>query len=66
MKKLLVLAVVAGAFTMTSCKKNYTCVCTANGTSSEVTTPTKVSKATAKTWCEAYNTTGSGVSCKLK
>ena len=66
MKKLLILAIVAGAFTMTSCKKNYTCVCTVNGVSSEVTTPTKVSKSTAKTWCTAYNTTGTGVVCNLK
>ncbi len=28
MKKLLTLAVVLGAFAMTSCKKDYTCTCT--------------------------------------
>lgn len=65
MKKLLILAVVAGAFTMTSCKKVYTCVCTANGTSTEISSIIKMSKKTAKTWCET-NTQGTGTTCTLK
>ncbi len=66
MKKILVLAIIAGAFTMTSCKKTYTCVCTTNGTSQEITNPIKTTKATAKTWCEAYNVGATGTTCSLK
>ena len=56
MKKLLILAVIAGSFTMTSCKKEYTCVCTINGSSTEVKSGVK----DAKTWCET------STYCKLK
>ncbi len=64
MKKLLILAVIAGAFTMTSCKKVYKCACTINGTTTEFSTGAKVTKATAKTWCTAYQV--GGYSCTLK
>lgn len=60
MKKLLILAVIAGAFTMTSCKKIYTCVCTVGGSTTEVKSPTKLSKKNAETWCET------STYCKLK
>ncbi len=64
MKKLLILAVVAGAFTMTSCKKVYKCACTVSGTTTEYSTGTKVSKASAKTWCTALQVGGG--TCTLK
>lgn len=60
MKKLLILAVIAGSFTMTSCKKEYTCVCTINGSSTEVKSGVKLTKKDAKTWCET------STYCKLK
>lgn len=67
MKKLLILAVVAVGFTMTSCKKEYTCVCTVTGgTTTEVKSGTKLSKKDAETWCEKSTNGISGVSCKLK
>lgn len=62
MKRLLILAVVAAGFTMTSCKKEYTCVCTVGGVSTEVKSGTKLSKKDAETWCEK----SSSGTCKLK
>ncbi len=64
MKKLLILAVIAGAFTMTSCKKIYKCACTVNGTTTEYSSGVKVSKASAKTWCTALAVGGG--TCSLK
>lgn len=67
MKKIFILAVVAGAFTMTSCKKDWTCECK-NSTGTYPITFTKVSKADAKKACDTWNTTysASGGSCSLK
>lgn len=68
MKKLLVLAIIAGAFTMTSCKKEYTCTCTTAGTSVDYKTGSKVKKSDATKWCDAYDASAKigGGSCKLK
>lgn len=63
MKKVLLLAIVATAFGLTSCKKDYTCECTILGTTSSVKY-TNVKKADAKKSCEALNQVG--VSCSLK
>ncbi|HMN32336.1 MAG TPA: hypothetical protein PKA54_03110 [Chitinophagaceae bacterium] len=60
MKKIIILAIAFGAFTLTSCKKNWTCVCTVNGQTSETKSGVKLSKKSAKAWCET-----SGY-CKLK
>jgi len=67
MKKLFILAVVAGAFTMTSCKKDWTCECK-NSTGTYPITMTNVKKADAKKACDTWNTTyaASGGSCSLK
>lgn len=64
MKKLLILAVIAGSFTMTSCRKVYKCACTSGGTTTEYSTGVKVKKADAKTWCTALG--AGGASCSLK
>lgn len=70
MKKLFILAVIAGAFSMTSCKKDYTCECKNSAGTVEFTYTQNSSKAKAKTWCTAWNTTytagTSGGSCSLK
>lgn len=69
MKKVLLLAIVATAFGMTSCKKDYTCECK-TGSTVDFTYTQKSSKAKAKTWCTLYNTSYSasttGGSCSLK
>ena len=67
MKKIAPIAIIAlfGALTMTSCKKVYTCACTYNGVTTEVSSGTKLSKKDAKTWCTAY-TSVAGYSCSLK
>ncbi len=58
MKKLFILAVIAGAFSLTSCKKDYTCECKDNSTGIlDISYTQKSTKAKAKTWCEAYNAT---------
>jgi len=66
MKKLLLMAAVAGLFTVTSCKKDYTCNCTVGST----TTPTtieNVSKADAEAACDALDAINQivGGSCAL-
>lgn len=37
MKKVLMIAIVGGAFALTSCKKDYVCSCTASGVTLDVT-----------------------------
>ena len=65
MKKLFILAVIAAGFTMTSCKKDYTCSCTVPGQSAPVEYKyTKVKKADAETACKAANV--GGIPCTLK
>lgn len=67
MKKLILLAVIAGAFTMTSCKKDRTCSCT-GAVKIDFTVP-KASKADAKKTCDAAQTTYStagATTCTLK
>lgn len=57
------------AIGLSSCKKNWTCECTVGGTNPPVTTSytTKDTKASAETWCKAYNTSGyGGITCALK
>ncbi len=70
MKKLLLLAFVAGTFMMTSCKKDWTCECKDGSTSLGTFEITNKTKATAKTACEGNNATFKavypGVSCNLK
>jgi hypothetical protein len=64
MKKIIsILAASAFVFALSSCKKNYTCVCDLGILGkTEVESPTKMSKKDAETWCEG----GSGGLCKLK
>lgn len=65
MKKLLFVAAVA-AFTMTSCKKDFTCTCT-DGTNSFPYEMKDVKKKDAKEACETLNTlsSGTGTTCSL-
>jgi hypothetical protein len=69
MKKVLLLAIVATSFGMTSCKKDYTCECK-DGSTVLGTVTIKETKSKAKTACEGNNATyaaiASGVSCNLK
>ena len=69
MKKVILLAFVA-ATALTSCKKDWTCECTDNGTSLGTVTIENKTKATAKTACEGNNVTyqavAPGVKCELK
>ena len=70
MKKLLTLAVILGAFSMTSCKKDYVCECKDAAGTVDFTYNQNSSKAKAKTWCTLFNTSYSasepGGSCSLK
>lgn len=70
MKKFIaILAIVAFAGSMTSCKKDYTCTCTATvlGFTSTSKTTIKNTKKKAEEACTANQTTTAGVtySCKL-
>lgn len=69
MKKISTIAIAAliGVAALTSCKKVYTCACTYNGVTTEVSSGVKLSKKDAKTWCTAYTSTYStGYTCALK
>lgn len=67
MKKLFILAVIAAGFTMTSCKKDYTCACTGAVT---INIPiTKSTKKDADAVCKTAQTTYSSAgstTCTLK
>lgn len=67
MKKVLLFAVVLGAISFTSCKKDYTCSCTIAGTTTD-TEFTDVSKSDAEEACDVLNSLNSigGGSCELK
>lgn len=63
MKKITLLAIAALAISFASCKKDYTCTCTAVGsTNASVTKLVGVSKKTAQANCVSYvsTTTGAG------
>ncbi len=69
MKKVFILAIIAGAFSFTSCKKDYTCECKTSSSSAVVpTTIPKAKKADAEKACETLNATYAigGGSCTLK
>ena len=69
MKKLFILAILAGACSLTSCKKDYTCECKDNTTGIvDITYTQKSTKSKAKTWCSAFNTQWAILdsSCALK
>ena len=55
MKKVLLLAAVAVSFTMVSCKKDYTCTCTYDGSTATMTFKT-AKKKDAETACETQET----------
>ena len=60
MKKVLFLATAVVVLSLSSCKKEYDCECTIGGTTTTVSSGTKMSKKTAETWCETSSY------CKLK
>ena len=65
-KKLVISLVSLSVLALVSCKKNYTCECTTNGSTSSVTY--KETKKNAEKACDALNAQGSasGTTCKLK
>jgi hypothetical protein len=69
MKKIALIATV-GVFVLSSCKKDYTCVCKTNGGASPITveTPIKDTKKKATSTCEKGNLTTTGIVtiCELK
>ncbi len=68
MKKILFLAIVLGAFSLTSCKKERTCSCT-GGVTIDIKIP-KSTKSDAKKTCETaqstYSASVSATTCELK
>jgi hypothetical protein len=69
MKKVLLVAAVAG-LAMASCKKDYTCECTASagGVSATASTTIHDTKKKAEDACTAKNTSANGATteCKIK
>jgi len=56
---------------MTSCKKEYTCACTATDTFWNSTYKVEMKKKDAETWCDNYQAAGvaatiAGFKCELK
>ena len=75
MKKLISLAIIAGfVFTISSCKKDYTCECTYDNAGTSLTTSTpyeKVKKSDAEESCTAlqdeyYKVLDPEATCELK
>ena len=72
MKKITLLAIVACAFSLASCKKDYTCTCTYTPTGGTATTYTyemkDVKKKDAKSTCNSLGATWivAGGSCDFK
>ena len=69
MKKIIMIAVVGGAFALTSCKKDYTCECTATDTFWNITYTAEMKKKDAETWCTSWDNSGTGIdgwNCELK
>lgn len=67
MKKVIMIAVVGGAFALTSCKKDYSCECTSGGQTYTLTiqdAKKKDADAACDTWGTLY--TLAGGSCELK
>lgn len=68
MKKLVFAIAALGLFSMTSCKKEYTCACTIAGVTTDAKSGEKLKKSDAETWCNQLNTGAkiTGGSCTLK
>ncbi|HTA61487.1 MAG TPA: hypothetical protein VK835_03490 [Bacteroidia bacterium] len=64
MKKVILSLVVVAALS-TSCKKDYTCTCTATGGYS-VSATIHDTKSKATTACTAGNNSASGITCAIK
>lgn len=63
------IAVLIGASSLTSCKKDYTCECTATDTSVNVSYTAEMKKKDAESWCDTWNSSGvliPGWKCELK
>ena len=59
--------IIAG--TMSSCKKDYTCECTATDTTLNITYTAKMKKKDAQSWCDSWNSSFQvydGGKCTLK
>lgn len=67
MKKLMMIAIVGGAFALTSCKKDYTCSCTISGQAVNYEWK-DIKKADAEEACDALSVGAAfgGGSCSLK
>jgi hypothetical protein len=63
MKKAILSLIVVAALS-TSCKKDYNCVCTLNGTTSSTSTTVNGTKSSAQASCNALQT--SGVTCAIQ
>lgn len=62
-------AFIAGTALMTSCKKDYTCECTADDDFWNVSYTQNMKKKDAQDWCDTWDTNSGGVdgwSCELK
>ena len=66
MKKLLFVFAIAGVAALSSCKKEYTCTCTADGVSSSVTFD-KMKKSDAEDKCDEgdMEVAGTKVECEI-
>ncbi|HXU27162.1 MAG TPA: hypothetical protein VN698_08010 [Bacteroidia bacterium] len=65
MKKIILSLIVVAAFA-TSCKKDYTCVCKSNSGTTASTITIHATKSTATADCNAYSSSGNGLSCTIQ
>ena len=70
MKKGLLFVGALVAFTLASCKKDYTCHCTDSAGATIIDYTAKMKKKDANTWCDSWNSTvssnSSGDKCVLQ
>ena len=64
MKKIILL-LIAVATLSTGCKKDYTCICKANGNTASTST-IHATKSTATSDCNSLSSNGNGLSCSIQ
>lgn len=62
-------AAAVAVISLSSCKKDYTCSCTANNDMNDISYTEEMKKKDAEEWCDSWDTSGQGIEgwkCELK
>ena len=69
MKKVFFLGLAVVGLTMVSCKKDYTCACTADDSFWDISYTAELKKKDAESWCDSWDASGVGIDgwkCELQ